>query len=173
MVEGPPREGAGGPLRHLDRVVEAAIGALLVVLVATALAQVVARYVFARPFTWVLELDILLMVWATFLSGYAGVRRDAHLRVTYLLDRMTPAGRRRARLSGHVLAIVFVAVLGLRSFDVIRAMDGIDFTALPIGQAVLYWTVPVSSALMLLALVHALASEWRRPPVERPRGDAR
>lgn len=150
-------------MRRLDRAVETAVGLLLLALVVTAFAQVVARYVFSRPFAWVLELDILLMVWATFLSGYVGVRRDSHLRVDYFLERMTLRNRRRALLLGRLLAMAFVAVLGVKSFDVIRAMDGISFTAIPLGMDVLYWSLPVGSGLMLLALALGLVSDWRRP----------
>ena len=149
-------------MKLLDRAVELLVGALLVALVVTAFAQVVARYLFNRPFTWVLELDIFLMVWATFLAGYAGVRRDAHLRVDYFLARLTPPRRRLAALAGRLLSIAFVLVLGVRSFDVIRAMEGIGFTSIPLGMDLLYWSLPVGSALMLVALVHGLVGDWRR-----------
>ncbi len=149
-------------MKLLDRAVEFLVGALLVALVLTAFGQVVARYVFSRPFTWVLELDIFLMVWATFLAGYAGVRRDTHLRVHYVLERLTVPTRRRAALAGRLLSIAFVLVLGVRSFDVIRAMEGIGFTSIPLGMDVLYWSLPVGSSLMLVALVHGLVGDWRR-----------
>ena len=149
-------------MKLLDRAVEFLIGLLLVALVVTAFGQVVARYVFGRPFTWVLEADIFLMVWATFLSGYLGVRRDAHLRVDYFLERMTPATRRRTALAARLLSIAFVAVLGVKSFDVIGAMEGITFTSIPLGQALLYWALPIGSALMLIALVEGLVRDWPR-----------
>jgi TRAP-type C4-dicarboxylate transport system permease small subunit len=149
-------------MTRLDRVVESLIGLILVVLVVTAFGQVVARYVFSRPFTWVLETDIFLMLWATFLSGYVGVRRDLHLRVDYFVERMSPPNRRRAALVSRVLCIVFVTVMGVRSLEVVRAMDGIYFTSIPLGMDVLYWSLPVGAALMLLALLEGLLREWRR-----------
>ena len=150
-------------MRLLDRTVEGLIGVLLVALVVTAFGQVVARYVFNRPFTWVLETDIFLMIWATFLSGYVGVRRDCHLRVDYFLERMALSTRRRATLVARLLSVAFVAVLGVKSFDIIRAMEGIGFTSIPVGQDLLYWSLPVGSGLMLIALVERLVREWRAP----------
>ena len=50
----------------------------------------------------------------------------------------------------------------MRSFDVIRAMEGIGFTSIPLGMDLLYWSLPVGSALMLVALVHGLVGDWRR-----------
>lgn len=149
-------------MKLLDRAVECLIGLLLVALVVTAFGQVVARYVFSQPFSWVLEADIFLMVWATFLAGYTGVRRDSHLRVDYVLERLTVANRRRTRLAARLLSIAFVAVLGVKSFEVIHAMEGIGFTSIPLGMDLLYWSLPVGSGLMLLALVTGLLGDWRR-----------
>jgi TRAP-type C4-dicarboxylate transport system permease small subunit len=163
LVEGARGEDPGRQVRLLDRAVEVLIGVLLVALVVTAFGQVVARYVFGRPFTWVLETDIFLMIWATFLSGYVGVRRDSHLRVDYVLERMTRRQRRRATLTARFLSLAFVVVLGVKSFEVIRAMDGIDFTSIPLGMDVLYWSLPVGSGLMALALIERLLREWRAP----------
>jgi TRAP-type C4-dicarboxylate transport system permease small subunit len=159
--EGAAREDPGGALTALDRAVEWTVGGLLGVLVVTAFAQVVARYVFAHPFTWVLELDILLMVWATFLAGYLGVRRDTHLGVTFVVDRLAPPARRRVRIAGRALSIALVALLGVTGVDVVDAMEGIHFTALPLGQAAMYWAIPVGCALMAVALGHALVRDWR------------
>ena len=126
---------------------------------------VVARYVFGRPFTWVLETDIFLMVWATFLSGYVGVRRDLHLRVDYFVERMSPTNRRRAALASRMLCIVFVTIMGVRSLDIVRAMDGIYFTSIPLGMDVLYWSLPVGAGLMLLALLEGLLRDWHKERV--------
>ena len=67
---------SAGGMKLLDRVIETLIGLILVALVVTAFGQVVARYVFARPFTWVLEADIFLMV----LAPPVGPADSAHLR---------------------------------------------------------------------------------------------
>lgn len=44
----------------------------------------------------------------------------------------------------------------------IWAMEGIGFTAIPLGMDVLYWSLPVGSALMLVGLVHGLVGDRRR-----------
>lgn len=149
-------------LRWLDRAVEALLGLLALALVGTAFAQVVARYVFSRPFTWVLELDVLLLVWATLLAGYVGVRRNAHMAVDFLVSRWQPANQRRAALVSLMLSATFAALLGWKSFEVIDAMDGISFTSIPIGQPVMYWALPVGSALMLVAFAQALRERLQR-----------
>jgi TRAP-type C4-dicarboxylate transport system permease small subunit len=139
-------------LRWLDRAVETLLGLLALALAGTAFAQVVARYVFASAFTWVLELDVLLLVWLTMLSGYVGVRRGAHMASDFALGRLSGAARRRIAIASQLLCGAFVGLAGWKSFDVIDAMQGMAFASIPVGQPVLYWALPVGMGLMLLAI---------------------
>jgi TRAP-type C4-dicarboxylate transport system permease small subunit len=138
-------------LRLLDRAVEILIGLLAAALLVTAFGQVIARYAFGRPFSWVLELDVLLLVWLTLLAGYVGVRRNLHMAVDFVVAKWPPGARRAAAWSALLLSAGFTAVLGWTSFAVIDAMEGTALTALGIGQPWMYWPVPVGAGLMLVA----------------------
>ncbi len=145
-------------LRPLDRIVEFAIGALAVALIATAFGQVVARYVFAQSFVWVLEVDVLLMVWLALLSGYLGVRRHAHMATDFLVARFAAAARRRLALVVNLLCVLIVVVIGWNSLAIVDAMTGMYFISIPVEQTVLYMSLPTGMALMLVALLAELAS---------------
>jgi TRAP-type transport system small permease protein len=154
-------------LRLLDRSIEALLTAILAVLVAIAGAQVVWRYLLDSPLSWVLEASIVLMVWATMLAGYVGVRRNSHLSADFLGVSMRAATRWWLDLASLGLCLVFVAVYGWVSLEVIDAMEGIGFPSLPIGQPVLYWSLPTSAALMALALIVRMREHiGRRPPAD-------
>jgi TRAP-type C4-dicarboxylate transport system permease small subunit len=148
-------------LRALDRIVETALTLVAIALVATAGGQVVARYVLGRPMSWVLELDVLLLVWLTMLAGYVGVRRNAHMAVDFVVARWSERARRRAAIVSVLLSLAFVLLLGWKSLAVVDAMDGIGFASLPIGQPWMYWSLPVGAALMAIALAADLAARWR------------
>jgi C4-dicarboxylate transporter DctQ subunit len=143
-------------LRWLDRAVETLLGLLALALAGTAFAQVLARYVFSSAFTWVLELDVLLLVWLTLLSGYVGVRRGSHMASDFALGRLSAAARRRLAIVSQLLCAAFVALAGWKSFDIIDAMQGMAFASIPVGQPALYWSLPVGMGLMLLAIAAAI-----------------
>jgi TRAP-type C4-dicarboxylate transport system permease small subunit len=155
---------AAAALRLLDRLVEVALGAILAALVTIGGLQVVWRFVLDNPLAWVLEVSVILMVWATMLSGYVGVRRDVHLSADFAGVSMRP--RTRWLLDGLtvVLCLVFLAVYGWTSLDVIDAMDGIPFASIRLTQPFLYWSLPVGAALMALAFVVRLVEHARRRP---------
>ena len=140
-------------LKPIDRGVEWLLAAVLAVLVVIGGAQIVWRFVLNDPLPWVVESSVLLMIWATMLSGYVGVRRNVHLSADFTGLRMSAATRWWLDLLCLALCLLFVAVYGVGSLKVIDAMDGIPFTSIPLQQPVLYWSLPVGAALMAVALL--------------------
>lgn len=145
-------------LRWLDATIEWLLAALLAVLVLIGGAQIVWRFALGNPLSWVIEASVLLMVWATMLAGYVGVRRNVHLSADFAGFQTRPRVRWWLDLTGLLLCLVFVAVYGTSSLKVIDAMDGIPFTSIPVGQPVLYWSLPAGAVLMALALAERI---WR------------
>jgi TRAP-type C4-dicarboxylate transport system permease small subunit len=144
-------------MRVLDRAVESTLGAILAVLVAIGGLQVVFRFVLDNPLAWVLEVSVILMVWATMLSGYVGVRRNSHLSADFLGLAMGRGTRWLLDLLTLLLCLVFLAVYGWTSLDVIDAMEGIPFTSIPLTQPALYWSLPAGAVLMAVAFGARLA----------------
>ena len=144
-------------MRVLDRAVEFTLGAILAVLVAIGGLQVVFRFVLDNPLAWVLEVSVILMVWATMLSGYVGVRRNSHLSADFLGVTMKPATRWALDGLTMLLCLVFLVVYGWTSLDVIDATEGIPFTSIPVTQPALYWSLPAGAVLMAVAFGARLA----------------
>lgn len=147
-------------LKWLDRAIEFLLGALLVVLVVIGGLQIVWRYVFNSPLAWVGEVSVILMIWATMLAGYTGVRRNVHLSADFAGMSFSPAWRWRLEFAGLALCLLFVAVYGVASLKVVDAMDGIPFTTIPLNQPWQYVSLPVGAVLMALALLARLRAHW-------------
>ncbi|MBT9486075.1 MAG: TRAP transporter small permease [Rubrivivax sp.] len=154
----------GAVLRALDRTVEFLLLALLAGLVLIGGLQIVWRFVLDSPLAWVLEVSVIGMVWATMLSGYVGVRRNTHLSADFLGLAMRPSARWWLDLLNVGLCVVFLAVYGWTSLDVIDAMDGIPFTSIPLEQPALYWALPAGAVLMALAFGVRLFEHTRQRP---------
>ncbi|MDZ4280623.1 MAG: TRAP transporter small permease [Hydrogenophaga sp.] len=149
----------------LDRLVLALLGAALVMLVGVGGTQIVLRETVGTPLPWATEFSVVLMIWATMLSGYVGVRRNSHLSADFLGLSLSERRRRVLRTASLLLSLLFVVIYGWQSFVVIDAMEGIPFTSLPITQPVLYLSLPVGAVLMALALLERL---WRDLCAEVP-----
>ena len=146
-----------GGLRRLDdfiavleSVLITALSASLAVLL---FANVLLRYVFQAPFTWIEEIVVAAFVWMIFLGVSACVRSHQHLRIDVLCRAL---GGRANHLLGlvsasAVLAIILaVAVYGYRYAAFVA---GNATPILGISAAWLYVGLPLG---MVFAAVHVL-----------------
>src|SRR5690606_18060840 len=102
-------------LGWLDHLMLALLGACLLVLVLVGGGQILLRELAGIPLPWATEFSVVLMIWATMLTGYVGVRRDSHLSADFLGLAMSDRKRALLRTLALLLSLVFVAVYGWES----------------------------------------------------------
>ncbi|TMV08277.1 TRAP transporter small permease [Arenibacterium halophilum] len=136
----------------------ARLSAVAVVLMAAGfivalLAQVVFRYVLNIPLSWSEELATFLFVWSTLLAASYGVRRQEHLRLTFLQDVLPPtAGRALNGLCQALIAVfgLFLIKEGWRLAELVWTNTSAAI-GYPVGY--LYISVPIAGGMIAL---HAL-----------------
>ncbi|WP_374449461.1 TRAP transporter large permease subunit [Stella sp.] len=99
-------------VRGIDRLTDLAgfLGALaLVAMTVIVVYEVVSRYVFNAPTTWVTEIGTYLFVAIVFLGQAAAQRGNAHVQVEALVDRLGRGARAFLELVGLWLGLLFVA----------------------------------------------------------------
>jgi tripartite ATP-independent transporter DctM subunit len=105
--------------RLLDQVVEGIAAFLVVIEVVILFAGVVWRYVLDLPLVWAGELAAILFLWLVSLGAVIALRRGEHMRMTFFIAWLSPAGRRYVgRISAMIVALFTLAVL----------IPGISFT---------------------------------------------
>ena len=136
------------------------LGTLMLTAVVINFANVVGRYVFARPIFWAEEAMVFLQVWCVFVAAALITQAGNHLRME-ALESLAPAAVRRALAIGTAalmaacsLTIAVVSsrmIVGMLENDqrsiVMLAPMALPYAALPVG-------------FVLIALV-ALRELWR------------
>lgn len=107
--------------RSLDRAVDwisqGLAGFLVAVEVVLLFAGVIGRYAFDHPLVWTDEAAEILFLWLVSLGAVVALRRTEHMRMTVVLNRLSPHAQ---RLAGCLAAtLVVVVALGL----IIPGMD--------------------------------------------------
>lgn len=115
-MAGKTLEAASGLLRGLDRLVTIASewisAAFVVAEVFLLLIGVISRYVFNSPIIWANELAEMLFLWLVSLGAVIALDKSEHMRMTLVLNRMSPRWRRLAeRASGLIVAVVSIVLL--------------------------------------------------------------
>ena len=144
---------AAGADRLLGGVVEAIAAALVAAEIVVLFTGVVSRYAFHSPLTWSDELAAILFIWLSMLGAVVALRRGEHMRMTALVQKVTPATR--ALLDAF--AIAFLVLIMWPTLDYAHEQTFIATPALEINDAWRAGAIPAGAALMLaIALLRLL-----------------
>ena len=164
-------EPAGTAARDESRVLRAMLQAAVAGLIATEvvilLAGVVSRYGLHRPLGWTDELAGILLVWVAMLGSAVALLRSEHMRLTFLLDRLTPTWRERADALGLLLVLTFLALM-IRP-AVVFAVHEHPITSPALGVPNSVRAAALPAGLVLMAAI-ALQRLWRRVPTRQAVG---
>lgn len=148
----------------VDRCIEVVLAALMVAMTVIVFTGVFFRYVVASPLGWTEEAGRFCLMWASLLGMYLAYRRAEHIRVDALTSRLNPLARHRLLLAGNALLAVYIAALVLEGFRYCSAFLDSYSPMLDLPLGVVYAALPVSGAMMLVAIVADLWSDLRAGP---------
>ncbi|MCP4561737.1 MAG: TRAP transporter small permease [Bosea sp.] len=143
------------PLEWVSRIVDLAVIMIGASLITIVLINVV-LHLLAHDLAWVTELGEFMMVWVTFLGGVAAARRNVHMSITELLDKLPPARRRWADAAVQTFCLTVLALLLFYGWRMVESSWGSVLTTLDWPMAWQYMPLPLSSALMILFIGYDL-----------------
>src|SRR6202035_971607 len=151
-------------------------------------AGVFARYVIGRPFIWSDELAVILFLWLAMLRSVIALRRGEHMKLSFIVSRMSAATGRR--IDGFMLCamIAFLLVMAPAAINY-TISENIEITAsLRIPVSFRVGAIAMGFALMLLVsmlirmsareilgigtgIAIAAAAVWAAAPLFRAMGE--
>ena len=143
-----------GPLSRAGRDLA---GALLAVMLALALAQIVSRGLLDYSLDWAEELARVALVWSVLLSAPYAYRKGAHVAIVSFAEALPP---RLLVIVGLVLNLLIVWILSALLVESVafwrRGLE-ISASTLELKMAWIYWIVPASFTLLILVGLELLA----------------
>ena len=134
-------------------------------------ANVVARYLFGRPFSWAEEMMLFLMILAVFAGAIAVSWRTLHTRSHTFIARAAPAVRRAAQVIGTLIAIAAIVTVTVASARIVMLLHEFDqrSDALQAPMWIPQSFVPIGlGTIALLMAVRLLLSLSRPEPPPPP-----
>jgi TRAP-type C4-dicarboxylate transport system permease small subunit len=136
-----------GPLSVAARNVA---GALLAVMLALALAQIISRGVFHYSLDWAEELARVALVWSVLLVAPYAYRKGAHVAIVSFAEALPARLLVGVSLLLNTLVVWIVAVLFVESFAFWRRGLDISASTMDLPMAWIYAIVPFALALLML-----------------------
>jgi TRAP-type C4-dicarboxylate transport system permease small subunit len=148
------------------RFVEWIVAGALVLAVVVNFTNVVARYAFNRPLIGADELQVLLMIWMTFLGVVVVTWRGLHLRMDLIAARLPAFARGVLRLAEFLVAAVVAALVFGESWRYTARMLEVGRRSDALGMPV--WiphaTVALAFGLMGLIAIYRLTRRAAKGP---------
>jgi TRAP-type C4-dicarboxylate transport system permease small subunit len=139
---------------------------IMVFLTGLTLLNVTVRYLTNASFAYTEELSVSLMIALVLIGSACALRRNHHIRVTFLVDR---SARKRwmSDMLMHVVALVTFAMLGY--YGIRQTMDDMKFNVVSPGLGVPEWwfsiVLPIGCALVCWraaeGFLHSVRSKGR------------
>ena len=144
-------DGLGFVNAWIGRVGRAGAGAILAVMLAVIMLQVISRYVFNNSLSWTEELSKSLMVWTAFLVAPWALRTGANVGIDLFVEALPKRARFAVELAITALILwILVVLLGESLGFVERGMTS-RMATLPLTTGFVYAIIPVSLAASILA----------------------
>lgn len=99
----------------MKKILEAILAINLAVLSCIVFINIILRYGFQTSILSVDELSRYLFVWLTFIGAIVAFMDNAHVQVTFLVEKLSPAWQRRVALVTHSLILFICGALASRN----------------------------------------------------------
>lgn len=157
-----PEDGATAAARPwLSPKYELAIAAASMALVtAIVFANVVVRYFTSASLAFTEEFAIFLVLTMTFFGASAAAARNHHIRITFVIDRLSPLWRRRVAFVIEWLSAITFVWLGWLS--ALQTYDTWQYEEVSPALAVPMWLYWIWVPLLSFAIALRIIGRWRR-----------
>ena len=140
-------------------------GALLIFALLAVCLDVIMRYFFNSPISWVLQVSEYILLYVPFLAAAYVLKQDGHIRVDILLNRLSPKTQTAFNLGASILGVLIISVVTYYGAKVTweQYRDGIvTIEHVKMPQFMITLAIPLGSALFSIQFVRRAVGYYRR-----------
>ncbi len=114
--------------------------------------NVALRYLFSASTSWAEEFIKYLMIWITFIGGSICVRQGAHIRMDFLLGKLSQSARSMADRVVYSLSAFFCGSMAFYGGQIVSFTfkTGQVSPALKMPMWIVYLAIPIGCSLMMV-----------------------
>lgn len=147
----------GRVLSHLSNILEYIVGVLIVFMTVIVAQAVIFRYVIGWPLIWSDELVRYLFIWFCFMGMAVATKNRQHIRVEFLLVRVSSKVRRNVVFAGNLCSLFFLSVVSYSALRLVKEVGSTPSLVLSVPLGCIYMAVLLGA---LLSLVYIIVNFW-------------
>ena len=148
-------------LRKIGFIPEFLLGLTVLITTMAIFTQVVFRYIFNHPISWVDEFAVLIFAWMIFLGVAIAQKNNEHIGIDIVAHLLPPKVRRVLAIFTNTLILLILVFLFVKGIDLTARTIGLKYPAMEISRGFLYVSIPVMMPLMAFYLVRIIIADLR------------
>ncbi len=140
----------GRILDRVNRAVEYAVTAMLIVMVIVVFLQVIFRFIVKSAIPWSEELARYLLVWISFLGASIGVKRKGHIGIAAVVNVLPGRVKIIVSLIANALSMGFFVIIVIWGHKILGVVASQLSPAMEISMALPYAAILTGGILMLI-----------------------
>jgi C4-dicarboxylate transporter DctQ subunit len=129
------------------------VALLMIVVLFITVYQVILRYFFLAPLSWVEEVSLFMFEWITMLGASVAVRRFSHIDIKFFRDKFAEKTAIFFDLISHIFVMVLLTFLILEGSQLAYMQRFQHSSETQTNMAFIYACIPCGSALMFIYLI--------------------
>lgn len=150
--------------KYLEKAIDVMLVIFLSGIFVIGICQVVWRWLLNDPITWSEEAIQLIYIWVCYLGWCLAERKDAHIRITALMNALPRNAQKWLQVFNHVLCIVFsvlMVVYGIKLIGIGSIRTGI---AVKINMGIVYTMGPLCNLIIIFYEIAGLVECLTKGP---------
>lgn len=139
--------------RTVDKVEDICLVAMFAIMVAAIFLQVIMRFVFNNSLPWSEELGKFMFVWISWLGISIGQRRNEHIKITLLVDRLPVKIQKITEVVADIILIAILAVTIYYAIELVGFQSRVTYAGIKISTSWGYLSLVLGCGFMLLRLI--------------------
>jgi len=146
-------------LRRIDFIPEFLLGFTVFVATVAIFTQVVSRYVFNNPISWVDEFAVLIFAWMTFLGTAIAQKNNEHISIDIFARLLSKRAQTGLAIIMNILILMLLGFLFTEGIRLTLKTAGLKYPAMEISRGFLYMSIPTTMPLMGFYLIRIIITD--------------
>ena len=134
---------------------------LMLVMIITAFAQVIFRFVIQMSLDWSEELARYAFLWCMFISAGMAVKHRRHIKVEFIMEMLPKKVRLGFEIISDLIWMAFCLLLVKDGIGLLEFVKTQVSPSMEVPFKYIYTSLPVGAALMFLRLVQQMVRRFR------------
>ena len=134
---------------------------LMLVMIITAFAQVIFRFVIQMSLDWSEELARYAFLWCMFISAGMAVKHRRHIKVEFIMEMLPKKVRFGLEIISDLIWMAFCLLLVKDGFGLLEFVKTQVSPSMEVPFKYIYTSLPVGAALMFLRLLQQMVRRFR------------